>query len=204
MSGGTLLVVVAVTWLAIGLGLSVVLGRRGHDRFSWFVLGAIFGPFALVLAVDALRHDEPHEPLTVAASPVEHQPEAVDLLVGYDGSKESRAAIDSAVGLFGVQLGRLTLATVIPFDGGYANERRARSALEHEADRLGWLAPELQILRGQPATALAAAAVDGGYDVLAVGATGSGHARLFGGSARQLAQQSKVPVLLAGHAVAAA
>lgn len=204
MSGGAVFCVAVVTWLAIGVGLAIVLGRRGHDRTTWFVLGAVFGPFALVLAVDALRHDEPHQPQTVAASPVEHHAEAVDLLVGYDGSPESKAAIDSAIGLFGGQLGRLRLVTVIPFDGGDANERHARAALQHEAERLGWLAPELQILRGQPATSLAAAAVDGGFDVLAVGTTGSGHARLFGGAARQLAQQSMVPVLLAGHAAHAA
>jgi nucleotide-binding universal stress UspA family protein len=204
VSGGTLLVVTMVVWLGIGVGLAVVLGRRGHDRFTWFVLGAIFGPFALVLAVDAVRHDEPRAPRIVAASLVEHEPGAVDLLVGYDGSPASKAAIDSAVGLFGVQLGRLTLATVIPFDGGAANERRARAELEHEADRLGWLAPELQVLRGRPATALAAAAVDGRFDVLAVGATGSGHAHLFGGAARQLAHESTVPVLLAGHVAPAA
>ena len=34
------------------------MGRRGHLGFGWFVLGALFGPFGVVLASDASRNDE--------------------------------------------------------------------------------------------------------------------------------------------------
>ncbi|HEV8627025.1 MAG TPA: hypothetical protein VG034_21480 [Acidimicrobiia bacterium] len=44
MSYGTFVLVVAVSWLAIGLTLSLVMGRRGHDAFTWLVLGTLFGP----------------------------------------------------------------------------------------------------------------------------------------------------------------
>lgn len=49
----TVVLVAAAAWLGIGLVLSLVLGRRGHDPFSWFVLGMMLGPLAIALAVDS-------------------------------------------------------------------------------------------------------------------------------------------------------
>lgn len=199
MSATTLFLVLA-GWLAIGLVLSIVLGRRGHDRFSWFVLGTLLGPLAVAFAAVAWRQGEELQQKTIVASPVAPGEATVDVLIGFDGSPESRAAIASVVSLFGARLGRLTLATVIPFDGGRVNEQKARAGLEHEAERPAWLAPGLEIIRGEPATALVAAASEGGFDLLAVGTTGAGRAHLFGSAARRLAGQSKVPVLLTGQA----
>jgi nucleotide-binding universal stress UspA family protein len=195
---GTVFVVVLTGWLAIGVLLSFVLGRRGHDGFAWLLLGAMLGPLAVALAVDAWRHGEELQRETVVRSPVTTDAAAVDVLIGFDGSPESRAALRSAIDLLGARLGRLTLATVIPFDGGLINERQARAALEAEAAGLAWLAPELEIVRGNPAHALDAAAIEGGYDVLAVGTMGAGRAHLFGSTASHLARHSKVPVLMTG------
>ena len=198
----TLLLVALAAWLAIGLGLSFVLGRRGHDPFSWFVLGALLGPVAVAFAFYAWRHEEPRESEVIAASPLAQGEErgegAIDVLLGFDDSAESRAAVASVIRLFGARLGRLTLMTVIPFDGGAVVEEQARALLQREAERLAWLAPGLEVVRGDPATALAAAVVVGRFDLLAVGTTGEGRARLFGSAARQLAGRSKVPVLLTG------
>lgn len=204
MSDGTLFALALGTWLAIGFILALMLGRRGHDRFSWFVLGTVLGPFAIVLAIDSWRHRDEQAPEVVATSPVERAGDRVDVLVGYDGSAASRAAIASVVELFGERLGRLTLVTVVPFDGGQATVRDARAALRDEAARLGWLAPGLEIMRGEPTTSLGIAAVEGGYDLLAVGTTGSGHAHLFGSTARALAGEQRIPVLLTGPGARAA
>ena len=46
-----LLAISAATWLAIGVVLSVMMGRRGHDAYAWLILGMFLGPIALVLAV---------------------------------------------------------------------------------------------------------------------------------------------------------
>jgi nucleotide-binding universal stress UspA family protein len=198
-----MLALAAGIWLVIGLTLSIGLGRRGHDSFSWFVLGIVFGPFAVVLAIDEWQHRSEHPAEVVAASPVEREADRVDVLVGFDDSDAAQAAIATVVELFGARLGRLTLVSVIPFDGGQANARRARLALNDEAERLAWLAPGLEIVRGVPATALVDTATEGGYDVLAVGSTGAGHARLFGNTARELARETRVPVLVTGSARAA-
>ena len=120
------------------------------------------------------------------------------MLVGFDGSPGSRAATEAVVRLLGDRLGRLTLVTVIPFDGGVLVEQQARAALDREADRLGELAPGLEVVRGEPASALTAAAAAGGFDMIAAGTTGAGRAHLFGSAARHLAGRTGVPVLLTG------
>ena len=47
MSYTTLFLVVGIGWLVTGLVLSLIMGRRGHDAFSWLLLGSLFGPLAL-------------------------------------------------------------------------------------------------------------------------------------------------------------
>lgn len=200
----TLLIVIGTVWLSIGLVLSLVLGRRGHDGFSWFLLGLMLGPLAIALAFDSWRHDEVPEAHHLASPGVPAGSGRVDVLVGFDGSAEAHEALTGAVELLGSRLGRLTLATVIPFDGGRDAERAAVSALEQEAKRLAWLTPGVEIVRGHPATALSAQAAEDGYELLAIGTRGSGRARLFGSAASELARTSKVPVLLVGPGAAAA
>jgi hypothetical protein len=41
VSYGFVFLVVAAVWLAIGLRLPVLMGRRGHDAFSWLAPGAL-------------------------------------------------------------------------------------------------------------------------------------------------------------------
>jgi len=119
-------VVVAAVWFAIGLG-PFAGRRRGHDGFSWFVAGVILGPLAVVFAVDAWRHDERpvHRPLVAGDGGRDRG--TVDILVGFDGSTGSQAALAAAIELLGARLGRLTLATVIPYDGGREGERASGS-----------------------------------------------------------------------------
>jgi nucleotide-binding universal stress UspA family protein len=198
----TVVLTILVTWLAIGVVLSVLLGRRGHSAFAWFVIGLMLGPLAIPIAVVAWRRGEDLDVEIVrpASSPAGEDGggDRVDVLVGFDGSAESRAALHAAIDLFGARLGRLTLATAIPYDGGIDDERHARQALAVEADRLSWLDPGIEVVHGRPGAALVAAAASGGYDLLSIGTTGAGRAHLFGSAARDVSHESKVPVLLSG------
>ena len=196
MSPELVVPIVAAAWLGIGLVLALTLGRKGYDGFTWFVLGVVLGPLAVVLAIDSLRHPQGANPRPVAPAPEVHA--GVDVLVGFDGSAESRATVDAVVDLLGARLGRLTLATVVPYDGGQEAERSAVAALEDERGALPGLSPGLEVIHGSPATALTTYAAEGGYDLLAVGTRGTGHAHLFGSAASELARSSKVPVLLTG------
>src|SRR5690348_6745020 len=102
------------------------MGRRGHDAFSWLLLGTLFGPLGAIFAVEA-RGEERLRPQLVAGRR-SSGPGPVAVLAGVDGSPESRAALLAARRLLGSRLGRLTLATVIPYDAGFDQERTARAA----------------------------------------------------------------------------
>lgn len=199
MSFATLMAVVAVSWLTVGLTLALFMGRRGHDPFSWLVLGTLFGPLGAIFAAEARASEKPGPAeLVVAGQPGGAGP--VDVLVGSDGSPESRAALAAATELLGPRLGRLTLATVIPFDSGVEAQRQARVALELE-----WQGeavpggPQLELLHGRPADALLDRTVEGGYDLLVIGTRGAGASTaILGSTAVDVARSAKVPVLLMG------
>jgi nucleotide-binding universal stress UspA family protein len=194
------LMFLAATWFAVGVAVSVAMGRRGHNSFGWFVLGSVLGPLAVVLALDARRHGEDfeHGPLHVG-EPGTAGSGPVDVLVGYDASSASVAALDAVVALLGERIGRLTVATVVPYGGARDQEREATDRLRRLARRNPQRAPELKILHGHPSTALARCAVENGYQLVAVGRRGAGITKaILGSAASELARDSMVPVLLVG------
>jgi hypothetical protein len=86
------------------------MGRRGHDPFSWGVVGVLLGPVGAAFALCARS-----EGRTVSAArrtTTGHQG-PVDVLVGLDGSRLAEVAAVSAVQLLGTRIGRLTAVTVI-------------------------------------------------------------------------------------------
>ena len=132
VSYSTVVLVMAASWLSVGLTLSLIMGRRGHDAFSWLVLGTLFGPLGAIFAF-AARSDERVRPELVAAR-LSSGPGPVDVLVGVDGSPESRAALLAATELLGPRLGRLTLAAVVPYASTPLVVRAARQALESQSE----------------------------------------------------------------------
>jgi hypothetical protein len=122
-----LTILTVAVWISIGVVLSIVMGRRGHISMRWAALGATLGPLAVVAALWTSRHEEDEQPLLFApAMPLGGR---VDVLVGIDGSVECGAALEKAVALLGPRLGRLCLATVVPFDDVPVHTRRAVAEL---------------------------------------------------------------------------
>lgn len=200
MSESLVLVIIGCVWLAVGLALSVVMGRRGHNGFGWLVLGTVLGPLGVVLALDAGRHEEHLAPVVI-------QPEGrarggagpVDVLVGYDGSPESAAALDAVRALLGRRLGRLTVATVAPYGDVRELERQHEEMLRALAHDVPGRHFQLEVLHGQPAAALRERAATGSYELIAVGTRGRGITKaILGSAASELASHSGVPVLLVG------
>jgi nucleotide-binding universal stress UspA family protein len=192
-----LVIAIAVGWLAIGLLLSIVMGRRGHDSFAWLVTGTLLGPLAVVLAIQARRRTEMLQPASLRRPPAIPSSGPVDVLVGFDGSPESRAAVEMVPKLLGDKLGRLTVATVVPYGEIREQERLATKALRTLEGRAVGVECDLELLHGQPAAALSQYAVEGGYTLIAVGTRGAGITKaILGSAATQLAGNSKVPVLL--------
>lgn len=144
--------ILLAAWLATGLTLAVVMGRRGHGAFQWFFLGAVLGPLALPLAWSAIRD----EGRAAARPTAEGTPSSgsVDVLVGIDGSAEAVDALRAAIRLVGANVGRLTLASVVTFDetSGQArrDEERAAALLEEAAS-------SVEDPRSRPRTAVGSA-----------------------------------------------
>lgn len=155
------------------------------------------------VAIDARRHDEQLRPAPLAP----YQPSAfgegpVDVLVGYDGSSESAAAVEAVVELLGPRLGRLTVAAVVSYGDIPELERIARDKLRSLAGRRSSEARRFEILHGHASVALAHRAAEGGYDLIAVGTRGAGLSRaILGSAASELTRDSKVPVLVVGAPV---
>jgi nucleotide-binding universal stress UspA family protein len=196
---------VLLIWLAvaltIGITLAVLMGRRGHSAFEWFLIGAILGPIALPLAWGRIGS----EPAAMNREIVDSVPGPgtgpVDMLVGIDGSPESETALRTAVEILGPRIGRLTLAGVTDFDYGssqaQADTKRALERLRAMAASANVSAPGIMILSGRPADALSEHALRDGYQLLVVGRRGRGASTaILGSTAAQLAS-APIPVLVA-------
>jgi nucleotide-binding universal stress UspA family protein len=195
MGGSSVLLAALVVWLVIGASLAVALGRRGHDPFGWLVLGMLLGPFAVLLAIESVDQDE-QGAVEVVAPPTGHPGASVDVLVGFDGSAGSEAAIALAERLFGDRIDRLTLATIVPYDAGHVGDRVARSTLR---DRPRGSRPSgvgLEVAHGRPAVALQQLAQRDAYDLIVVGTRADERVHVLGDAAVDLARHSAVPVLL--------
>jgi nucleotide-binding universal stress UspA family protein len=195
MSEPAALLAVLILWPLIGLGLALVLRGRGHDPFGWLVLGMLLGPLAVAFAFDSVANEQ-GDLVEVRAPTPGHGEGLLDVVVGFDGSPESHAAVSCAERILGDRIGRFTLATVVPFDAGQADERQARAALLEEAAALPAAGFGLEVAHGRPAKALQELVEQEGYDLLVVGTSEREPRDLMGDAARDLATGSTVPVLL--------
>ena len=195
MPGSAVFVIVAVTWLSTGVALSLVMGRRGHFALGWGILGAVLGPLAVLAAVGTMHVETEERPSLLALAQSQGGP--VDVLVGIDGSPQSRLGLERVVALLGPQMGRLTLATVLEFDDVSADKATAIAELARHARLSGVTAPGQVLLYGQPARALSDFAAGTKASLLVVGTRGKGitHA-MFGSTAEALAAGCPVPVLM--------
>ncbi len=192
-----LVAVVAAVWITIGVVASVVMHRRGHDPFPWAIVFLVLGPLAVPIAVSVDRHPPPSPDLPERAG-------NFDVLVAHDGSPAAAAALDAALAIFGAQLTSLTLATVVDLEA--ATTVRGRDTTREAQEHLDGVARTVQlpdrtvetvILHGDPARVLGECAGQHGYDLLVVGASGEGTARVLRGSvARRRATGTAVPLFV--------
>lgn len=189
-------------WLAIGLAIGVTMIRRGHSPVIWTAL-CFYGPLAGLLALTARVADSPEDPELIDKGRA--GPGPLSVLVGLDGSAESANALDAVIGLFGGEVGQLTLATVINLDDaeipGRESQRDSATALLRQASKEVEsrvdLTPATALLTGPPGPALSKYATDTGYHMIAVGSRGAGATRLvMGSAAMHLSASADTPVLV--------
>lgn len=187
-------------WLTIGTTLAVLMGRRGHSPFEWFLIGAVLGPIALPLAWGRIS-SEPAAPNREIVDAVPGSGTGpVDVLVGIDGSPESETALRTAVEILGPRMGRLTLVGVSEFGYGNpqveADTKGALETLQGMAASAGVAHVGITILSGKPSEALPEYALRDGYQLLVVGRRGRGASKaILGSTAAQLAS-APLPVLI--------
>ncbi len=190
------IVIFVLVW-ALGLGAGIWMVRRGHDP-RWIYLAALLGPLFVPIAVERVRN----RPATV---PDHHLPTHHDgprVLVGYDGSRESRDALETAQRLFASDASTLVLAQVVPYDAAedesHVDIDDARRRLAEAGVTLGGRPVAIEVLAGPPAETLCEFAREQGMDLLVVGPRGRGLSpRVLGSVARHIVKDADMPVLVA-------
>lgn len=153
-----IIVLGVIVWLSIPLVLSRAMAQRGFDGLSYFVIGLLFGPVAIVFAVMDARLDSPEPPRIVEAGRT--GPGEVSVLVVVDG----HSTAPPAATLGSCRLRRIGLARVVPKGAARRDEWQAGRELREAA--IGFDRPEVALLFGRPDVVISAHAIAGGYDVV--------------------------------------
>lgn len=211
MSRGVFVGVLIVAWVVAGWAVAVYVSRRGHFFPAWLVLGTVFGPLTISLWRSSCdRHGEA-QPKVIGAG--RSGPGPVNVLVGIDGSPESRAALVAAVELLGDRLGNVTVATVLDFDTaldttGKAAELDRSRAVDALHDAAALVEPSLGLvptevaLVGRACEALRDYAVDNHVSLIVVGSRDHGLSKaLLGSTAAVLTHHCPVPVMIVSSSV---
>jgi nucleotide-binding universal stress UspA family protein len=175
--------------------LGWVMRRRGYDGYVWLMLGMFLGPISLPIAI-AYVIRSPRPTPNVLSKGGRAGRGTLDVLVGYDGSIEAAAALERLGSLLGARLGRVAIASVMPIDAPPMEKETAQKQLARVVDQHPALHAAAVMLDGLPADALQEYAANAGYELIAVGARGSGWSKIIGSVASELAHGSSIPVLV--------
>ncbi|PZF94745.1 universal stress protein [Micromonospora deserti] len=198
-------IVVALLWLAVGVGTAAVfVTRGGHRSLLWYLVGGLLGPLFVPIALErgrarTRRVDVRGRPQAAAAP----SGTGLKVLVGLDGSADSDRALRAVARALTGTASELVLVTVTSPDlvGADADREhdRARRMLDQLVSHLpdGLPPPTTEVVTGHPVDALLAVADDRDVDLLVVGRAGHGLGeRLLGSVAEGLAERSTRAVLL--------
>jgi hypothetical protein len=157
-----MIVLGVLVWLSIPPLLSRAMRRRGYDGGSWMVVGLLFGPVAVALAIVEVLYLGVPAGSRILDAGLTGTGE-VSILVVFEAGSPTPAP---TAGLAEVRpyLRRLGLAQILPKGGPRLDERQAQQMLGRAA--IGLDHPEVALLFGRPDLAIAAHAVAGAYDVV--------------------------------------
>lgn len=197
------LILVLVTWVAIGLAAVVFLGRHGRRSWHWYIIGILLGPVLLPIAAEMARREGTLVKTSAIAGPVRSSATRLTVLAGVDGSEQSDQSLREAALMFAGGPCRMILLTVIDPDGADdADSEERRRADQLLAERASWFAPDSfevvrEVASGQPGQVILDRAAADQVDLVVVGRKGHGLShRLLGSVADQLVRRSPRPVLL--------
>ncbi|WP_333891556.1 universal stress protein [Mycolicibacterium gadium] len=199
----TLVVALIIAWGAIGLLSGLWMARHGHEPL-WTLIALVLGPLFIPIALERVQR----RPGVAAFGPKGAPPQRSEantglrMLVGLDGSAESKRALATALRLFGSQCELLVLAEVVHFETA---EYATHTDVDTASHRLAEVATSAEIagvvhtevLAGAPGPTLRGFADRQDMDLLVVGRRGRGlSTRLLGSVSADIIQHSAVPVLI--------
>lgn len=200
MPGAVFAILVLVTWVAVGIGAVVFLGRHGRRSPGWYVIGAVLGPILFPIALELAERQGVLLARTdtggTGASP------CLTVLAAVDGSRESDEAIADAARVLAPEGARFVLLNVLSPDLGENDPDAARLAEELLASRgarlpAGCLPPVYEVVSGDPAEVILDRAVVDAADLVVMGRRGRGLSEMILGSvADAVVRRSPRPVLL--------
>jgi nucleotide-binding universal stress UspA family protein len=196
MAGSTFAWVALAVWLLGGLAGYFYLYRHAHPHPVWLLAGLVLGPFSLLVFMDRAER---------TSHVLVEQPAAdssgMKVVVGLDGSPESRHALSVAEQLVADRACCLVLCAVVDYDAeddpsgagvAAAKERLVQAAVSMPEHRVS-----VEVVAGRPAQALAEVAEQQDADLIVVGTRGRGLSRrLLGSVAEGLLAISQRPVLV--------
>jgi len=201
-------------WVISGLTAAIFFhGRSGRRSPFWYAISIILGPFSLPIGWEMSRNRstevvERETALPPVGSTTPNQELAtVRVLVGVDGSPESRDALRSAVCVLGNRIGSIVLAHVVDYDTAVMQRDGATQAghalLAEVASHLpaGTPAPAIEVAVGRPPDALLDLVERESADLLVVGHRGQGLSRaVLGSVCDEVVRRCDRPVLVGGRA----
>lgn len=200
MSDAVFAILVLVTWVAVGTGAVVFLGRHGRRSPAWYVIGVVLGPILLPIALELAERQGVL--LSRARSGEAAESACLTVLAAVDGSRESDDALADAARVLsptGVQFILLTVLSPDIGENDPAAAGVAQELLTSRAARLpaGCLPPVFEVVSGDPAEVILDRAVVDAVDLVVMGRRGRGLSELILGSvADEVVRRSPRPVLL--------
>jgi nucleotide-binding universal stress UspA family protein len=201
MAGISVPLIIVGAWILVGLLSAAWMARRGHRDPAWLFMAVVLGP---VMAAAASERVQRRPRRLARMESGEESAGHLRVLVGFDGSAESQAALDLAVDVLGPCARGLVVAEVVDYDAAEADMRgrvvAAKQRLSDAAQVGGGSAMTCEVLAGPPAQALARFAREHDIDMVIVGRHGGGLSkRLLGNVAQELMREERLPVLVAGR-----
>ena len=156
-----MIVLGVVVWLSIPPLLSRAMRRRGYDGGSWMIVGLLFGPVGVAMAVLEVLYYVPERPRILQAGLTAKGELSILVVLEADSPTPPATAGLAEVSPY---LRRLGLAQTLPMGGPLLDQRQAEQTLRRAA--IGLAHPEIALLFGRPDVAIPAHAVAGGYDIV--------------------------------------
>ncbi len=195
----TVLLAIAI-WSSIGLAISVVFRRRGHNFFLFAAIAIWLGPL-IALVMGSVARQQGHADVRVLRSGGRSSG-WLHVLVGVDSSPESVDSLRSVIAMLGPAIGRIRIVSALDQETAnspsfFNQDNELERWLVSTAVGIGFPDAELAFVSGRADRALVEHATEGGFDVLVVAHRSQNfRAVLFGSTVERLSRHATVPLLI--------